>query len=182
MEQKYPRLIELEDTKLKKLLVEKSQLVEAGRAISEEIEGIEIEMDGIDKKIQELEKQVDISDIMAQEKVITERFEAIVKEMELLKNRIYERMNEQVPKENKLKYDELRKTKGELEEKRNRIALKVQKKNDKIIPISQKLMKPLLQDEYEDFDTIRIENGKVVGTIFSHLDDFKKRHLEKSKK
>ena len=36
-------------------------------------------------------------------------------------------------------------------------------------------MQPYLQDKYDDYDTLRIENGEVVGTLFNHLNDFKER-------
>lgn len=178
----YPRIVTLENPKLEKLLKEKSALVDSGRMTSEEIEVLEKEMDVIDKQIQELEHKVDISDINKQADIITKRFDDIVKEMEIVKNRIYERMRDQVPPELKNVYDQKKKEKDILEEARNKTALKVQQKNDKIIPLTRKLMKPFLQNEFEDYDTIRIENGKVVGTIFNHLEDFQKRHLSKTKK
>ena len=63
--------------------------------------------------------------------------------------------------------------KQELETERNKIALSAQKFNDLIIPLSRDLIKPSLQDEYEDNDTIMIKDGEIVASIFSHLNDFK---------
>lgn len=178
----YPRKIVLNSPKLKTLLQEKSELVELGRFKSEEIEVLEKVMFDTDEAIQALEKKVDISDLNTQAETITTRFNEVVKEMETLKQRIYDRMRDQVDPTLKAKYEEAKKAKEALEIERNKLALKIQQKADKIIPLTQKLMKFFIKDEYEDFDTIRIESGELVGTIFNHLDDFKKRHLSKTKK
>ena len=169
----YPRTIELENAKLTKLITDKGALVEKGRAVSEEIETLENEMALIDAMLQEEEKKVDISDILEKEKAVSARVDEAIKEMQALKQEIFDRMTAQVPKEPKLRYEEIKTLKEEKETERNKIALKAQKFNDKIIPLGRELMKPFLQDMYEDYDSLYLEDGKVIASIFSHLNEFK---------
>lgn len=178
----YPKTIILESDKLRKLLKEKADLVLDGRQVSEEIEAKEIEMEQVDKEIQEVEKAVDSKDLIAKAEAITERFNAILKEMEDLKKENFDRMRAAVPKELPEKYENIKKQKEELENKRNKIGLRIQKFNDKIIPLGQKLMAQYIEDEFDDFDTLRLENEQVVATIFNHIDDAKKLFRERKNK
>ncbi|MEK9207142.1 MAG: hypothetical protein AAB922_01580 [Patescibacteria group bacterium] len=171
----YPRIIKLENDKLRKLLEAKAELITQGRVISDEITQKEADMEQIDKDIQEVEKTVEADDIKVKAEAITLRFNEVVKEMDLVKQELYDRMKAGVGSELPAKYESVKEEKEKLENDRNKIALKVQKFNDKAIPIGRKLMKPHLEDSYEDYDSLRIENGEVVGTIFSHMDDFIKR-------
>lgn len=175
----YPRKIVLEDPKLKKLLVEKQDMILAGREVSQEVEDLEIEMTNIDKEIQELEKTADTDDLKSKTEEITEKFNRVIEEMETVKKSLYERAKLKVPQEIIDKYEGTKKLKEDKEIERNKIALKAQKWTDKIVPIAQKLMKPQLQDEYEDYYGLVLENGEIVGTIFSHRDDFEKRFKTK---
>lgn len=174
----YPKKIKLEDKKLEKLLKEKSDLISQGRAKSEEIEMLEENMKALDEQIQEAEKKVDITDLNDEAKAISAKVDECIKEMEVIKQKIYDRMKEGISKELYDQYDALDKEKKEAEEERNKIAIKAQKYTDKIIPLGRKLMKVYLEDTYDDYDTIRIENGDIVATIFNHLEEFKKRYKE----
>lgn len=169
----YPRTITIENKKLQDLILKKGELINKGRAISDEIEKIEKEMEETDKKVQEEEAKVDISDLNEKQKAIIAKVDEAIKEMEEIKKEIYDRMIKQVPDELHKKYDELKVTKEKLEEDRNKIALKAQKYNDKIVPLGRELMKPFLKDMYEDYDSLYVEDGEIVATIFSHLHDFK---------
>jgi len=99
--------------------------------------------------------------------------EKCIKDINEIKKAIYAKIKKETPQELRDKYDEINKRKEEMETERNKIALSAQKYNDKIIPLSRDLIKPFLEDAYEDNDTIKVENGEIVATIFSHLDDFK---------
>lgn len=169
----YPRTVTITNPKLKELMLKKAELVNTGRAKSEEIEKLELEMAEVDKQVQEEEAKVDISDLNEKQKVIGAKVDEAILEMNEVKKEIYARMMQQVPGELHTKYDELRKKKEELEEERNKIALKAHKYNDKIIPIGREMMKPFLKDQYEDYDTLYLEDEEIVATIFSHLNDFK---------
>lgn len=175
----YPKTIRLESEKLKKLMLAKGELIGKGRAVSVEIEGIEKEMEEIDVKLQEEEKKVDISDILEKEKALTEQVEQAIESMKVIKQEIYDRMNAQVPPELHSRYDELKKSKEDKESERNKIALKAQKYNDKIVPISREMIKPFLEDQYEDYDSLYLEDDEIVATIFSHMNDFKMNFKKK---
>jgi len=169
----YPRTVKLENKKLKALITEKGKLVEKGRAKSKEIEELEKEMIDIEKELMKEENYVNLEKFSKREKKITKRMEKCIQDIEKVKKEIYAKVKAETSQELRDKYDEAKKQKEEKEIERNKIALKAQKYNDKIIPLSRELMKPFLQDEFEDYDTIMIKDGEIVSSIFSHLEDFK---------
>ncbi len=169
----YPKSVTIENTKLKELLKKKGELIKTGRAKSEEIEKLEKEMEETDALVQAEEKKVNIDDLLEKEKVETKIVEECIEKMKLIKQEIYDRMIKEVPKELHDKYDDLRKRKETLEEERNKIALKAQKWNDKIIPLGKECMKPFIEDAFDDYDTLQLEGDEIVATIFNHLHDFK---------
>jgi len=169
----YPKVIKIENAKLADLITKKSDLVKIGRGVSEEIEALEKEMAEIDVKLQKEEKKVDIKDILKKEKELTKEVDKAIKLMKEYKQEIFERMTKQVPQELRDKYKELEDAKEKKETERNKMALKAQKYNDKIIPLGRKVMKPFLADMYEDFDSLALEDGEIVASIFSHMNDFK---------
>ncbi|MCK9370988.1 hypothetical protein M0R04_13845 [Candidatus Dojkabacteria bacterium] len=175
----YPRTVTIENNKLKDLLKKKGELVKIGRDKSTEIEEVEKQMAETDTKLQEEEKKVDIKDLNDKAKAIGARVDEAIKEMQEVKKEIYDRMMAQTPPELRTKYDELKKKKDELETERNKIALKAQKYNDKIIPLAREMMKPFLQDQYEDYDTMQLEGDEIVATIFNHLQDWKNNFKKK---
>lgn len=177
----YPKKIKLNSEKLKKLVTDKGLLITEGRATSEEIEKIEREMNELDEQIKQLEKSVDLQEFHDKEKAVNETVEKAIEQMKEIQKEIYAKLKQFIPEDLGNDYDRLKKKKERLEEKRNKIALNVQKYNDKIIPLGRKLMKPFLENEFEDYDTLRLEDGEVVCTIFSHLEDFKTR-FKKNKK
>lgn len=169
----YPRTITIENKKLAELITKKGELVTKGREVTDQIEKLEIEMEVINQELIAEEKKVDIQDLLDKEKVITAKVDEAIKEMHAVNKEIKDRMLSQVPPELHTQYDELLKVKEEKEGERNKIALKAQKYNDKIIPMARLMIKPFLQDQYEDYDSLQLEDGEVVATIFSHLNDFK---------
>lgn len=171
----YPRKVILEDKKLLSLLQEKNDLGIVGYNLTTDIEAKEAELQKIDEEIQAAEKQVDVSDLLEIAKGITEEFNAIVAKMETHKKTTFERIKAEVPAELYDRYTAAEKDKKKLESDRNKVGLKMQQKKDKIIPITRKLMKPHLENEYEDYDSVRLENGEIISTIFNHLEDFKTR-------
>lgn len=175
----YPRKIKIENAKLKKLIDEKGVLVTEGRALSEEIESLDREMHELDEQIKQLEKSVNIEEFHVKEKEIADRVDQCIKEMKEVQQQIFAKMKEHIPDEFGKEYDALKEKKEKLEERRNKIALKAQKYNDKIIPLGRKAMQPFLEDRFDDYDTIRVEDGEVVCTIFNHLEDFKNNFNKK---
>ena len=136
-------------------------------------------MKEIDDKLVEAEKLVDITDLDAKAKDLTERANQLREEMDALNKEVSNRLSENVPSEYKEKYDELKIKKDELEEKRNKIAINAQKYNDKIIPLTRKVMKPFLTDEFDDYEGVSVENGIIIGRIFNHVEDFKATYRSK---
>ena len=175
----YPKTVQIENDKLKDLLAKKGSLVTTGREKSTQIEALETRMEEIDKKVQEEEAKVDISDLHEKQKEIGARVDVAIQEMQGVKDEIFKRMNEQVPHELHAEYEELKKKKEELEEERNKIALKAQKYNDKIIPMARESMKPFLVDQYDDYDSLYLENDEIFATIFNHLVDWKANFKKK---
>jgi len=175
----YPHTVQIESPKLKTLLQKKGELITIGRGKSEEIEKTEAEMEEVNQKLLEEEKKVDIQDLNKKQMVLVEQVNKAIEEMEEIKKEISDRMTKQVSQELREKYDELKKKKDDLETDRNKVALKAQKYNDKIIPIGREMMKPFLQDQYDDYDTLQLQGDEIVATIFNHLVDWKANFKKK---
>ena len=170
----YPRTISIDNPKLTKLITEKEELILNGRAKSMEIDALEADMDAIEKELIEAERAVDISEFKLEAEELTKQYNELMAKMEDVNTRTRAKMMAGTSDELRTKYDTVKKQKEEFELERNKIALKAQQKSDKIIPLARKEMKKFIESEYEDYDSLRMENGKVVGTIFNHLEDWKK--------
>jgi len=175
----YMKIIELNNDKLKEMLEAKGALITQGRSISEEIENLEAQMKAVDDELVAAEKLIDISDIDMDAQSITDRFNALKAEMDEVNKKVAERLSKEVPQELKDRYDTMKKMKDDLETERNKIAIKAQKYNDKLIPLTRKLLKPFLEDEFDDFGSVTVENGIIKGVVFNHVDDFKDAYRKK---
>lgn len=175
----YPRKITLDSPKLTELLTTVNDLVLAGREVSQEIVEQEEIMAATNQEMVEIEAKVDISDIDARAKDIVERVNQITADQRAVEQEIHDRCKAQMPQELKDKYDNAKKLKDEKEIERNKIGLRIQKIKDKTIPLARKLMKPYLEDEFDDYDGVVLENGELSGTIFNHLRDWKEKWVEK---
>lgn len=169
----YPKEIKLENEELKQFIEAKAELVKKGRAKSMEIIKLEEEMAETEKLLMAEEKKVDLKEFHKKEQAVTKRMEKCVKDIEAIKKAIYAKIKANTPQELRDKYDTANKQKEELETERNKIALNAQKYNDKIISLAREIMKPHLQDEFEDYESIRVENGELIATIFNHVEEFK---------
>lgn len=182
----YPRVITLNHPKLIKLEQEKGTIIEEGRAISQKIEEVELEMGKLDTRLQIEESKVDIKDLKLEGDGLVKEMEALIQEytgkIKAIEVKIFDRMKANT--DNKLREDHevLAKQKEELENERNKKALKAQKIKDRIIPLARRVLAPHLENKYEDFYDIRLKDGVIVGTIFSHLNDWDKNFTEKLKK
>ena len=168
-------MITFENKKLYELLLERDRLVNSGRKISKDIEGLEIKI----KRFNEKEKRITAKVIPPKEltdrgDTIARQLEELSKELEKIAKAVTQAKLDAIPEEMKKDHQELLKQVGVLERDRNKIALKIQKIKDKIMPVVQKHVKPLL-GEYEDIETAKL--GTTVNTIdiipFSYLDEFK---------
>ncbi len=167
-------MIEIENKKLHDWIVDKDVQVQKGRAISRTIESLDVKI----KRFEDKEKKITMKVIPPQE--LTDRGEEIVKTVQTLDeelNVIIAKINaaklEAVPVDMKHDHMALLKEREKLERDRNKVALKVQKIKDRCVPVIQKEVKPLL-GEYEDIETAKIKDGKVVIATFDRLEDFKK--------
>jgi predicted nucleic acid-binding Zn-ribbon protein len=168
-------MIEIENKKLHDLIVDKDALVNSGRKISRDIEDIEIKV----KRFEEKEKKITAKIVPPKE--LTDKGDALVKQITNLNTeltKIADKINQSkldaIPQEMKDEHLALLKQKEKLERDRNKIALKVQKIKDKVIPIVQKEVKPLLQ-EYDDIETAKVKDGKVLIATFNYMEDFKRK-------
>lgn len=168
-------VITLENKKIHDFIVEKNVMVEGGRKISREIEALDIKI----KRFEEKEKKITAAVIPPKE--LTDKGDALVKEVEKMHLELTKIANEinqsklaAIPEDMKNEHMQLLKDKESKERERNKVALKVQKMKDKIVPYIQKTVKPMLA-EYEDISTAEVENGKIVIATFNYLEDFKKR-------
>lgn len=183
---KYPRIITIKDQKLVKLERDKGTIIEEGRAISQKIADVELEMGKIDVRLQTAEAAVDVNDLKARGEELLKEMEAMGKKyMEQIKEveqQIFDKMSANTDPTLRTEYAKLDKQKADLENERNKKALKAQKLKDRIIPMARRLMKPYLENKYEDFHDIRLEGDVMIGTIFSHLDEWNKRFEAKLEK
>lgn len=168
-------MIELDNAKLAKLITDKDILVTEGRKISREIEDIEFKA----KEFENKEKKITAKIIPPKE--LTDKGDDLVKQITNLNTeltKIADQINKSkldaIPKEMKEEHLQLLKDKERLERDRNKIALKVQKIKDKCIPLIQKEVKPFLKEEYDDIETAKVKDGKVVISTFNHLVDWKR--------
>jgi DNA repair ATPase RecN len=166
----------LENKKLHDYIEAKDKLVMEGRGISRQIEMLDIKV----KRFEEKEKR--ITEKAKPAKELTDRGDAIVKELKKLDDeldklvkKIQEDKLSAIPKDLETDHKAVMADREKLERERNKIALKVQKIKDKIIPLVRLEVKPLLQDPYDDIETAQIKDGKVVISTFNHIDEFKKR-------
>jgi predicted nucleic acid-binding Zn-ribbon protein len=174
-------MLELKSKRIHDLIIDKDALVSAGRQISRDIEDLEKKI----KVFEEKEKAITAKIIPPKE--LTDKGDELVKQITSLHTeltKIADSINqsklEAIPKEMVEAHKALLKEKEKLERERNKIALKVQKVKDKVVPIIQREVKPLLA-EYDDIETAKTKDGKVVIATFNHLDEFKKRFASNQK-
>lgn len=169
-------MIELNNPKLLKWISEKDAIVMSGRKISKDIEDIDLKI----KRFETMEKRITGKVIPPKE--LTDKGDAMAKQMgtmqeELIKmaDAINQSKLEAIPAKMKADHLALMKEKEHCERERNKLALKVQKIKDRIIPLVQKEVKPLLPTEFDDIETAKIKDGKVVIETFNHLEEFRKK-------
>jgi len=166
-------MIELNNKKICDLLVMKDSIVADGIKISQKIEAIEKKAKVFEDKEKALTaKIVPPKEITDRGDVIVKQIEKLDKELSVIIKEINEAKLNAVPAKMKEEHLQILKDKEVLERDRNKLALKVQKIKDKVIPIIQKEVKPLLK-EYEDIETAQVKNGKVVISTFNRLEEWK---------
>jgi hypothetical protein len=168
-------MITLENKKLHDYIVLKDNLVSDGRKIQGNLNRIEDKI----KKYEEKEKAITAKTVPPQE--LIERGDALVKkvtELDAELAKIVKEINDfklaAIPSDIKEEHQALLKEREALERDRNKVALKVQKIKDKVVPLIQKEVKPLLKDPYDDIETAKTKDGKVIISTYNRLEDWKK--------
>jgi len=179
----YPRVVKFNDATLFELETKKAQLIEQGRALSKQIEDIELEMGKIDVRLQTQEAEVDIKDLKDKgNKIGVEMDNALnyfKKEMKEIQEQIFKRMAEKTDPRLRNDHKKLEQQKLELEKKRNKMALKAQSVKDRILSLVPRVAKQYLTDEFDDYYDLKLENGEMILRIFNHLEDFKTNFRKK---
>ncbi len=111
--------------------------------------------------------------MVAEGDLLAKGIEKTMKRLEELGQLIEKQKLDAIPEDMKLAHKAKMKEREVLERERNKIALKVQKIKDRVVPLIQKEVKPLLK-EYDDIETAKTKNGKVIINTFNHLDDWKR--------
>jgi seryl-tRNA synthetase len=172
-------MLTLNNKKLHDLIVLKDTLVYDGRKISQEMDKLEVKI----KDYEDQEKKITANtkppkELEEQGNKLAKEIETIAKELEKIAKEIEASKLAAIPEAIKKEHQDLMKQSEALERDRNKVALKVQKIKDKVVPLIQKEVKPLLK-EYDDIETAKVKDGKVVIATFNHLEDFKKKFRNK---
>ena len=165
-------MITLDSKRIHDYIVDKDKLVSEGRNISSQIETLEKKIEEFEKKEKEITaKAKPPEELVTEGDKLADGISKTMKRLEEIGNQIEQAKLEAIPKEMKDKHLELIKEREDLERARNKVALKVQKIKDKVVPLIQKEVKPLLK-EYDDIETAKVKDGKVVINTFNHLNDW----------
>lgn len=167
------KMIKLDNPKLYKYLKEKDELITAGRRLSHEIDKIEKKLKVFESVETKLTEAVKPEDLIAEGDKIVEEINALSGKLQEISDKIREKKLAAIPEKMANEHRALLKKKEEKELERNKIALKVQKVKDRVIPMVQKEVKPLLVDKYDDIESATVKGGKVVINTFNHLEEWK---------
>lgn len=167
-------MIKIQNKKILEYLKQKDLLVNQGRGISSEIEGIELAISELDKTEKEYTTACEPKELMEEGKVLQEEINKLILKLQDVSEKIKDKKINAIPKEMVDKHYKLRDTKEKLERERNKIALKIQKIKDKVIPMIKKSVMPHLE-EYDDIEKAEIIDDEVVVTTFNRLEEFKKQ-------
>lgn len=167
-------MIKLKDKKIVDLITGKDKAIDEGIAVSTELARIEKEIISYENKEKDITSKVNVGELKERgerlNKECQEKFDElqkVIKQIEILRL-------SHIPVDMKEAHTALMKKREALERERNKLALKVQKFKDKLIPMIQKAVKPLLK-EFDDIETAKVKDGEVIITSFNHLEDFKRK-------
>lgn len=169
-------MITLENPRLAKLISEKDALVTEGRNITKTIEAIEAKIKNFELKEKAITGKVRPDPVLLEKgNKLTEEINAKIEELNKIGKAIEDEKLAAIPKQMEKDHKDLMKVREGLERDRNKIALKIQKIKDKVVPIIQKEVKPFLLNEFDDIETAKAKGGKVEISTFNHVEDFKSK-------
>lgn len=167
--------IEINNKKLAELIITKDSLVTEGRNMTTDIEKVDKKIEMFEKREKKITGAVPPDPKLKKEgDTLAELFEKTLSRLEAIGNEIQEKKLKAIPKELEMEHKDALKEREQLERDRNKIALKIQKIKDRVIPLIQKECKPLL-GEYDDIETATVKNGTVVISTFNHMEDWKRK-------
>jgi len=174
-------IIVLTDPVILKLLIEKDDLIQQGRAISGQLDELQKEIDVYIEKEKKITAKVNPKELIAQGEVLKNDINVKVKELEAVAEKIRVEKLNAIPEDMKKAHLALNDKREKLEKERNKIGLTVQKIKDRVVP---KIQKRALRSlgEYEDLLTANVKDDKVVIEKFSHLQEWKRLWAEKHNK
>lgn len=171
--------IEIDNRKLHDLIIQKDDLVTEGRDLTVEIEKSDKKIEMFEKRERKITAAIAPDAALKLEgDALAKIFETTLARLEEIGNEIQKMKLSAIPSELELEHKAEMKNKERLERDRNKIALKIQKIKDKVIPIIQKEVKPQLK-EYDDIETAQAKSGKVFVTTFNHLADWTRKFKAK---
>lgn len=168
-------MITIDNKKIHDLIVQKDDLVTEGRAITGKMEEIGKKVTKCEEKEKAITAKEKPDSVLKEEgDKLVELFNTTLKRIEEIGQAIEKKKMAAIPQ---ALIDEhkgyLKEIEG-MERDRNKIALKVQKIKDKVVPLIQKEVKPLLK-EYDDIETAKVKDGKVLINTFNHLEDWMRK-------
>lgn len=167
-------MIILDNKKLHDLIATKDELVKGGRKISSELETIEFKINKLQNKEKKITGNCQPKELLTKGEIARLEMERAMKAFDAIAKEIHDAKLEAIPKDMKDEHFALMEKREKLETERNKVALKIQKIKDKLIPMLKKEITPHLK-EFDDTETVEIKDGKVYVKTFNHLDDFKAR-------
>ncbi len=173
------KTIKIEDKRVLKYLEDKDVLVKSGRRISDEIVRIENKITDCETKEKKITEKRQPKELGEKAEALKVQINKLVGEFEKICGAITVDKLSAIPKELEKTHKDLLKLKEEKEQERNKIALKIQKIKDRVVPIIKKHVTPLLK-EYEDIQTAEIKKGEVVVSVYSALDEWKQAYKKKN--
>ena len=166
----------IKNKRIHDLIVLKDELVTGGRKITGEMELLEKKVRVCEEKEKKITGKCEPdATLKAEGDALAILFQETLDRLEVIGKEIEKKKLEAIPKELLDEHKGYLKEIEQLERDRNKIALKVQKIKDKIIPFIQKEVKPLLE-EYDDIETAKSKgDDEILITTFNHLRDWKSK-------
>lgn len=171
----------IENPVLVKLVHDKEQLVLEGRAKSVELEALEKELEEIKEEEKKYTANYENKELLDKGMAIQEQVNKLIEELNEVAEKLKKEKLGNIPKELVDKHIEKAKKKEKIERELNRIGLKIERIKTRYIPKIQKIARPQLTDEFDDLDTSILRDGKIVVTVFNHVEEFKKNYLSRKK-
>lgn len=162
----------IENKRIHDLIVAKDLLVNEGRKLSGEMEKLERKIAQFEEKERVITAKVDVKELQDKGEILNNECQKKFEELQRIIKQIEDVRLSHIPEDMKNEHLGLMKEREKMERDRNKIFLKVQKIKDKVVPIIQKEVKPLL-GQYDDIETAKTRDGKVIISTFNRLDEWK---------